>query len=440
MRQNPYKKAQFEKWLREMLIGAGIIFMTILIVVIVVTMQQSEQLYYEGVVKSTPVISNEKIKILGDTYIELNREFEQEIKELELNYANRYNKRGDKIHYGVNGKENDMVVSNNDYVNGIESVIYIKGKDEERLDGDSNFNDMISFLSVALGEDIDRYSEEELKEMFIELFKMTHTFSGESTELYPCENGCSFSKYYCGDVRTKGEYGEEVVSFYKSDLYMGKEEQNGLMYDPFLIKKRYNYQELKDLAGDETEMKTVYQYKDLKVVYGDSGNENHTIVTKGDRVVSEDDEIFLLNKPEGFCYVCSGNRQTFTHTTKKIGGCITKVKCYCNNAESKHLYNGSDDDTGYWVDWYMGKDKGYCIDFNVENANCNHECECEGECTHICEDPILLDTGYYVCNGHDHYACPGHIIVCCFGHTNLKLDIKIMYYRDMIETLYEIFK
>ena len=43
--------------------------------------------------------------------------------------------------------------------------------------------------------------------------------------------------------------------------------------------------------------------------------------------------------------------------------------------------------------------------------------------------------GYYECNGHQHYSCPGHIIVTCFGHTNLNLEIKIMYYEEMIDKL-----
>ena len=43
--------------------------------------------------------------------------------------------------------------------------------------------------------------------------------------------------------------------------------------------------------------------------------------------------------------------------------------------------------------------------------------------------------GYYECEGHQHYACPGHIIVTCFGHTNLKLEIKILYYEDMLDEI-----
>ena len=378
MRQDPYKRIMFEKWLIPRLIGAGIILIIVLIIVIFTTMQQGEQLYYEGIVKSMPIINNGKIKLLGDTYIELNKEFEQEIKELELNYANRMNKRGDRIHYGVNGKENIDEMVNEDYVNGIESINYVKGKANDRKDGDSNFRDMLSFLSVALGSDMDRYTDEKLVEVFTELFKLTHTFTGTSTELYPCEHGCAWCKYYCGDVRVQGTYGGETVGFFKCDEYLGQSGQYGLMYDPFLINKRSNYQELIDLAGNETKMKTTYQYKDVKITFSyseDGVSENHTIVTKGDTVVAEDDEIYLLNEPEGFCPVCSGRRQTFTSTIRKIGGCITNVKCHCTSGVCKHLYRDEDDETGYWVDWYMGSNKGQCEEFSVQEAECNHECE-----------------------------------------------------------------
>ena len=439
MKQDPYKKEVLKKWLIPRVVGTIIIFMIILIVVIMSSMYESTQIYNEGVAKSIPLLSNEKMKKLGDLYIKKQQEFEQEIMNMEINYANRTNKRGDKIFYGVNGRENPDEVVNNDYVNGIESIKYVKGKSEDRLDGDSNFVDMISFLSVALGSDIDRYSDEELLIIFDKLFNITHTFTGTSTELYPCDSGCSWCKYYCGDIRVQGTVGGDTVGFYRCDEYMGESGKFGLMYDPFLATKRPNYQELKDLAGNETKMKTTYQYKDVKITFFysvDGVSENHTIVTKGDTVVSEDDEIFLLNEPEGYCPVCSGRRQTFSSTTRTFGGCITHVECHCSSAVSKHLYRGKDDETGYWVDWHMGENKGQC-----ENYEALYECDWEppensdGDVEHECANPEIGCDGYYRCLGHNHYACPGHIIVCCFGHTNLNLEIKILYYEDMIDTI-----
>lgn len=441
MKQDSYKKLMFKKWLMPKIIGAAIIFMIIIITIIIVNMQERSQIYLEGAAKAIPLLKNEKMKMLGDLYLKLNNDFEQEIKNYELSYANRTNKRGDKIYYGVNGKENIDEMINDDYVNGIASVKYVKGSASNRHDGDSNFVDMVSFMTESLGVDIDKYDHEQLKSLFTDLFKLTHTFSGTSTELYPCDHGCAWCKYYCGDIACQGTVGGETVGYYKCDMFLGQEGKYGLMYDPFLISKQSNYQALKDMAANEREMKTTYQYKDVKITYtstDDGVSENHSIVTKGDTVVSQDDEIYYLNEPDGYCPVCSGRRRTFTSTTRKFGGCDTHVKCHCTSATSKHLYRDSDDETGYWVDWHMGSNKGTCDEFNVEEADCSHECECDGECTHTCADPVLQDTGYYVCEGHDHYACPGHIIVCCFGHTNLNLEVKIMYHQEMIETIFNL--
>ena len=438
MRENPYKREMFMNWLMPKIIGAGIIILIIIIVILIVTMNESSQIYYEGQVKSIPLLDNEKMKKLGDMYIKKQREFEEEIMNMEINYASRTNKKGDRIFYGVNGKENLDSMINDDYVNGIESIEYVKGNSSDRKDGESNFIDMISFLSTALSNDIDKYSDEELGIIFNELFDLTHTFSGTSTELYPCNHGCSFVKYYCGDFKVHGDMGGDTVGFYRSDALLNESGDYGLMYDPFLVGKKSNYTELRELAGDENKLKTTYQYKDVKVTYSytDDGTiESHSIVTKGDTVRPIDDEIYSLVEPEGFCPVCSGNRETFTTTTRKFAGCVSHVECHCVNAESRIIYKDADDETGDWVDWYMGTDKRNCNNYSVEGAECNHDCECEDECTHECADPELLDTGYYVCQGHPHFACPGHILVCCFGHTNLNLEIKIMYYDEMIDNL-----
>ena len=425
------------------IIGGVLVVIVVVIIIIILTMQESNQLYLEGAIKSVPLLRNEKVEKLGDLYIKLNNEFEQEIKNYELTYANRTNKKGDKIFYGVNGKENIDEMINNDYVNGIESIKYVKGNSPGRKDGESNFVDMLTFMSVVFGADIDRYSDEELLKIFDKLFDLTHTFSGTSTELYPCDHGCSYVKYYCGDVRVHGDIGGDSVGYYRSDALLNEDGEYGLMFDPFLVNKKSSYTELTELAGDENELKTTYQYKDVKVTYShteDGTIEEHSIVTKGDTVRPIDDEIYSVVEPTGYCPVCSGNRQTFTSTTRKFGGCVSHVECHCVNANSEIIYKDEDDETGDWVDWYMGTDKMNCDNYSVEGAECNHECDCEGECTHECADPELLDTGYYVCQGHPHFACPGHIVVCCFGHTNLNLEIKIMYYEEMIDTIYNILR
>ncbi len=457
MRQDPYKKRIFMEWLIPKVVGAAIGLVVILLVIIMASMNESTVLLNEGTAKSMPLLSNEKIRMLGDLYVRLNINFEKEIKDMELNYANRYNKRGDKIYYGVNGKENIDDMVNDDYVNGIESITYVKGNAKNRHDGESNFIDMMAFLSTALGSDMDRYSDEQLKALFTNLFALTHTFTGTSTELYPCNHGCAWCKYYCGDYRCQGTLNGNTVGYYQSDLYMGKDGEYGLMYDPFLIDKQSNYQYLKDLAGDPSANKTTYQYKTIGTRVVSSGDEIRVvreIKIVGDTVVAEDDEIYELAEPKGFCPVCTNGRVTFNSTTRKFGGCITHVSCH--HGETYHIPSEDADVPGTDVDWYMGRDRRNC-DNPYAESKCSHEhsdsCEwSESEleameeepsgCKHEVNDCLPEDIGcegYYVCSeGHEHYACPGHIIVCCFGHTNLKLEIKIMYYEEMIDTLKDI--
>ena len=416
MRQDSYKKLMFKKWLIPRLVGAGIILITVLIIVILTTMQQSEQLYLEGVAKSMPLVTNDKMKMLGDLYVDLNRDFEKDIKDMELNFANRTNKRGDKIHYGVNGKENIDELYNEDYVNGIH-ITYVKGN-ANRADGDSNFNDMISFLTTSLYSNMDEYTDEELKEIFTKLFKLTHTFEGTSTELYPCKHGCSWCKYYCGDIACQGTVGGETVGFYRSDLYMGKSGEYGLMYNPFVPELRTTYQILKDYAGNETKHKTVF---------------TGTGAESGGIVYSLDDEIYEMTSPIGYCEVCSQGKRVFTHTTKTFGGCQQELTCHHGE-----LYGIEEGMITIIPEVYkIGDEGGHSPCTNCEIVpGCRHVCgENEEECPHDSHKPPFDADGCWACNGHPHYACPGHIIVTCFGHTDLNLDIKIMYYEEMIEEL-----
>ena len=434
MRQDPYKKEMFKKWLIPRVVGASIIFLIILIVVIMSSMYESIQIYNEGEVKSIPLLSNDKMKKLGDLYIKKQHEFEQEIMNMEINYANRTNKRGDKIFYGVNGRENPDEVVNNDYINGIESIKYIKGKAEDRPDGDSNFVDMVSFLSVALGSDIDRYSDEELLTIFDKLFNLTHTFIGTSTELYPCEHGCSWCKYYCGDYMVQGEVGGNTVGFYKVDAYMGVDGKYGLMYDPFLPSKRSNYSELMEMAADTRELVTVFhnrgEYK--RFVNGETASYRE-VQTYG-RTVTGDNEIFDLMESEGFCEVCSYFVRPFRSTTRTFAGCNPELNCYHGRPYIEYDDEGNEHLICMQC-MYKDKQNG-CTEYEA-NYDCDYEApeDAEDSEPHVCENEEIGCDGYYECKGHQHYSCPGHIIVTCFGHTNLNLEIKIMYYEDMIGTI-----
>ena len=105
MRKDPYKEIMFKKWLIPRIVGAGIILMTVLIVVIFVQMLERDAIFNEGMVKSIPMIRDDTVAKLGDIYIRKENEFESELKNIILGIANRKNKRGDEIYYGVNGKK-----------------------------------------------------------------------------------------------------------------------------------------------------------------------------------------------------------------------------------------------------------------------------------------------------------------------------------------------
>ena len=434
MRENSYKKEMLKKWYIPKVIGACVILVIILLIIIIMSMDERTQIYNEGQVKSMPLLSNEKMKKIGDLYIKLQHEFEQEIMNMEINYANRTNKRGDKIFYGVNGKENPDEVYNSDYVNGIESIKYVKGKAENRPDGDSNFVDMISFLSVALGSDIDRYSDEQLANLFEKLFNLTHTFTGASTELYPCAHGCSWCKYYCGDYLVQGEVGGNTVGFYKTDAYMGKEGEYGLMYDPFLPSMRSNYSELKEIAGDTSKLFTIFHNKGEYRAFSSGEAVSYREHITNARTVASDDEIFDLIEPEGICEVCSYGIRPFRNTTKTFVGCNPELACYHGTPKTK---SDEDGNVSLIAMQYMGREK----EKGCTNANPIYECnyvppeDAEDIEPHVCSDTEIGCDGFYECAGHQHYSCPGHIIVTCFGHTNLNLEIKIMYYEDMIDTI-----
>ena len=54
MRQNTYKKSQYDSWFLQKVVGASIILILILMITIMNTMHESEQIYLEGIAKSIP--------------------------------------------------------------------------------------------------------------------------------------------------------------------------------------------------------------------------------------------------------------------------------------------------------------------------------------------------------------------------------------------------
>ena len=376
--------------MRFIVIGVAIIII-VFITIIITSNGQREQLYIEGAAKSAPLISNEALSRLGNLYIKLNREFEFQIKEVETGYANRYNKRGDKIYYGVNGKENPDEMINDDYVNGIQSIEWQKGG-ANRKDGESNFADMIAVLSAALESDVDRY-DDNIDELFTKLFWMSHTFTGESTELYPCKHGCAWVKYYCGDDLCQDRLSNgEIVGHYNSDI----------RYDPFSVEYK-NYSELANLSA---------------TMSGGAGAQ----------------ELFELYEADVTCEVHGEGKESWKSTTKGFRGCETgDIDCYHGREIEITKTEEGETTVVYTCPHGISNEiPTECSDFNADYPYCTHEETPEEE-----EGPVGC-SGYYCCNGHTHYFCNGHILCCCFGHTNINLTIKIMYYEEMLDEIKKI--
>ncbi len=389
MRMNQKKYQVFKKELMKYCVGFILVLSAIFIVSIISSNSEREQLFLEGVIKSQPLMNNTTLKRLGDLYIKLNREFEYQIKEMEIGYANKLNKRGEKIYYGVNGKSNIEEMINEDYVNGIESIVWQKNG-ADRKDGESNFSDMITVLTTAMQTDIDRY-DENIDELFTKLFWATHTFTGTSTDLYPCEHGCAYVKYYCGDDLCQGRDDGVILGHFNTDL----------KYDPFLV----NFYEYIDLAIMANEM---------------SGS--------GIR------ELFELFEADGTCEVHADGKESFTKTTKSFRGCeVSAIDCYHGREITKTKTEDGETFVVYYCPHGISNDlPTNCTDYNADYPYCSHEESPEED-----EGPVGC-SGYYCCNGHTHYYCKGHILCCCFGHTNIKLTINIMYYDEMIKNIEEL--
>lgn len=419
MKASSYKKALFMKSLIQQVIVAGCILMVLIITIVLITMQQSESVYLEGAAKSIPLMSDEMMAELGDIYVTMENEFEAEIQRIVLGTANRHDKRDREIHYGVNGRMNDEIsdgknirpdedmLKNQDYVNGI-NLKYIKS-DPSKFDGESNFIDIISVISAIYGEDCDRYKDD-VKKTFKELFTMSHTYTTDTTELYPCKHGCATVLYYCGDSMVQGEYGGEKVGHFNSDL----------KYNPFKIAYHNEYRSLQD--------------------YYDNLNSGYEI-----------DVGFTVEEYEGICEVHNKGKTEYsgTQTTKDFAGCNELgLECYHGEALTKTVGEGEDKVTYTVCEHCLGSSHEDC-----DNYEAITECIDEGTDEHNCHagevkedsdgNPIYDEDGneviylgcggYYECKGHPHWNCHGHVLVCCFGHTTINIDINILYYEALLD-------
>lgn len=221
--------------------GIGMAFL-ILIGLIVSNMYLQEMLFLEGQEKSIQLFTEEELREYGSIYKEMSLDFENEIGYIIEDYANRTNRAEERIHYGVynhehttddtgkikihtnglniNSADDGHISDFNDSFNNfniIDSYVYsdefkngvdIKySKTNGRQDGESNYQDILTVVSMLLDQKQSRDDsntdnqniKSKIPDLIKKLFKMTHTYTGESTELYCCDKGCRVLFYYCNE-------------------------------------------------------------------------------------------------------------------------------------------------------------------------------------------------------------------------------------------------
>ena len=369
--------------------GIGAV-LVILIGLIASNMHLQEMLFFEGQEKSIQLFTEEELREYGEIYKEMSLNFEKNIGYLIEDYANRTNRAGERIHYGIYNHEHptddtgkikihnngqninaaddghisdyddsmnkfsldDSYIDSDEFKNGV-TVKY--AKTSGRNDGESNYKDILTVVSMLIDQkqSDDTYDNEnknlksKVADLIKYLYKMTHVYQGESTELYACEKGCRVLFYYCNEV---------------DNNYVG----TGINLQPFSINSHDEFDD-----------------------YGD--------------------EDFEIKAPEGECEICEHNGK----------GCeLDSAKCY----------HGTEDEES-------GCKHTMSSDGDCTNCQAHSICTYEGEGEHDCSDNPIGCGGHYDCDGHEHWNCPGHFYVCCMGHTDISVNIKIMYIDEIVNTI-----
>lgn len=415
----------------------------------------------EAGVEDIPIIKNDDLQELGEIYSKLNDQFEREIDALVTGPTNRHNKSNNTInpltHYGVYGQENKNPFKNDDYVNG--AIIKYEKATASIADGASNFNDIISCMSILYDQKMDTVPLEELKQVFTDIFWLSHTYTFDSSELYPCKHGCtSVDRYKCVDV-----YYDYNKSGHISDL----------RYDPFTVRKHsdyedygYDYDEDFRIVLPEGQCEVCGKlgagciWQENKVCYHRGTNINVASCEAGANTIEEvvfgdvgetykaedlEDEFISNDESKGTKIAKTDNVcryykiVKFCNTRKSLANQLHSAKVALASAEEKRSKHGEKEKhTETCCDSY---------DRAVEQAEENVsqiENQIENHISTVCEKDETTSKywcdGYKVCLGHKtHYTCPSHKLVCCLGHTNITVTIKVLYKDEILKAAYDSF-
>ncbi|MBP3200664.1 MAG: hypothetical protein J6M39_03355 [Lachnospiraceae bacterium] len=463
------------------LVGTSVVVGISAITIVIVLIMQSSNEEIIGILEAgadtVPIIKQEDLDVLGRTYSILNEQFEREINDLTTGEANRHNKM-DKVlnHYGVYGKENTDPFKNDDYVNGIR-ISYDK-TNANIPNGASNFNDIISVMSVLYEQKMDTKTIDELKETFTRLFWLSHTYTYDSDELYPCRHGClAENNYKCtavyNDYRDTRylKYELFTVPYHEEYVDLGYDErenfrvvvpvhqctvhgQRGAGCEWDESKTCYHGSGMKTFA--ECELKINTEPSDEESGGGGSDSENDAEGTSygevGDEVIPENiDEMYLEADP------IKGQKISRTDTAcryyKIIKLCNTRknlltqiknAKKTLKNAEKAEQRHSESCD--YDGDGECGTCRSNAEAVERASARVGElEASLEEHISTVCEADEVSSKywcdGYKLCMGHkDHYKCAGkHKVILCSGHTNINVEIKVMYNKELLDEALKVF-
>lgn len=472
---------------KALIIFAVIVIFIVMIMMIYNSMHDGEMVIYNAGIENTIIMNNETIQELGDMYSMLNESFEREIDKLTTGRANRNNKQNKELkHYGVYGKDNGLSFVNDDYENGI-NIKYVKSERyKSRPDGDSNFKDMLAAMSIIYDQKMDIATVSDMKELFEDMFWLTHTFQYDSTELYPCEYGCDVVKgYKCSDVYDEYSYSNlkyspftvrphDLYEEYSSDVDIEEDEIEvdekgkrkvikGKYRDDFNIvypqgqcsvhntngagcildKTKLCFHGTLDMYDEEPYDSDCYEVIDVEYATQELPDfaaqlfeEKNKSNEEGEESDGEEEKEYVGKKPEKFLGKIMDRNKTClnykivkyckeTEKLKKINDQIAKEEFEFSKRENPS------DSASEAHDKKMEKLEEKKTEIESELAEHLEQCEKD--------NPDYLCGGFNICLGHgDHYRCDKHNVVVCYGHTSINMNIKILYGLDIVEEFYKV--
>lgn len=312
-------------------------------------------------------------------------------------------------------------------------------------------------MSILYDQMMDTVDIDELKQVFTDIFWMSHTYTFDSSELYPCRHGCS-----------------SVNSYKCTDVYKDYSNTN-LKYDPFTVRKHDEYVDL-GYEPDEDFRIVLPEgqcevcgksgagciWQENKVCYHGSGSisvasgeaDANTIADVcfgevGDTYKAEDldDEFISDDDSKGSKIAKTDNKCRYY---KEIKFCNTR-KNYANQIKSTQEQLASAEESASKHSEkcnYQGDGECPTCKSNDEKIDKLNEkidklqSELDNHISTVCEKDETTSKfwcdGYKLCLGHKtHYTCPSHKLVCCFGHTNITVTIKILYKDELIDLAYK---